>query len=167
MMQDFVQQIADSTRNMINGVHTAFPGTIVSIDTGSGTAVVRPSMKFRKPDGTQMIYPDIYGVPIVIPQAAGQEATIAYPIKSGDGCLVVISEQSLDYWMYGRETETDLHFDLSDAICIPGLFNKGNPALAEAISSNAVVVKAPEIVFHGNVTVNGNFTTQGGTVRLN
>lgn len=167
MLQDFVQEVTDTIREMTNGMHTAFPGNIVSVDADRGTAVVRPAMKFRKPDGSQMIYPDIYGVPIVIPQSCGQEATIAYPINPGDGCLVVISEQSLDYWMYGRETETDLHFDLSDAICIPGLFNKGNTALAEACQTGAIVIKAPEIVFHGNVTVNGNFTTQGGIVNLN
>ena len=113
----------------------------------------------------------------------GQQATIAYPVKAGDGCLIIVAEQSIDYWLYGQETDTDLDFDLTNSICIPGLFAKANPAMAEACNENAVVVdvkgtkvmvkagsvqvEADTITLNGNVTVNGNFTTQGGVVNLN
>lgn len=112
-----------------------------------------------------------------------QQATIAFPVKAGDGCLIIVAEQSIDYWLYGQETDTDLDFDLTNSICIPGLFAKANPVMAEACNGNAVVVDvkgtkvtvksgavqvdAATITLNGNVTVKGNFTTTGGVVNLN
>lgn len=65
---------------------------------------------------------------------------VAFPVKPGDGCYLVISEQSLDYWMYGQETGTNLKFDLTNAVAIPGLFAKANTVVAEACSQDAIIV---------------------------
>ena len=140
-------------------------------------------MKFKKPDGTTVDFPQVTGVPVVFPQVMNQQATIAFPVKAGDGCLIIVAEQSIDYWLYGQETDTDLDFDLTNSICIPGLFAKANPVMAEACNGNAVVVDvkgtkvtvksgavqvdAATITLNGNVTVKGNFTTTGGVVNLN
>ena len=64
---------------------------------------------------------------------------MAFPVKPGDGCLIIIAEQSIDYWLYGQETETDLAFDLTNAICIPGLFAKANSVVKAACDQNAVI----------------------------
>ena len=85
--------------------------------------------------------------------------------------------------MYGQETSTDLSFDMTNAMCIPGLFAKANSVAGEAYNQNAVIVDvngtrltvkggsvqvdAATITMNGNVTVKGNFTTQGGVVNLN
>lgn len=183
MMQEFVQQITDTIKENMQGIHTAIPGTIVSFDPATGLATVLPSMKFKKPDGTTMAYPQITGVPVVFPQVMGQQATIAFPVKANDGCLIIVAEQSIDLWLYGQETDTDLSFDLTNSICIPGLFAKGNPAVQAACSGNAVIVDvkgtrltvkggsvtidAAEVKINGNTTINGNLTTQGGVVNLN
>lgn len=183
MLQEFVQQVTDTAKGIMEGMHTAIPGVVVEFDTETCTVTVQPKMKFRKPDGSTIDYPNISGVPVVIPQSAGQKATIAYPIKEGDSGLIIAAEQSLDYWMYEQETSTNLRFDLTNAMFIPGLFNKKNPVLVEATNSNAVIidvsgtratvkaglvqVDAAAIQLNGNVTVKGNFTTTGGTVRLN
>ena len=42
--------------------------------------------------------------------------------------------------MYGQETDTDLAFDLTNAICIPGLFVKPNPVVKDACDNNAIIV---------------------------
>lgn len=127
-------------------------------------------MKFKKPDGTTIDYPHITGVPVVIPQAMGQGATIAFPIKTGDGCLIVVAEQSIDFWLYGQETDTDLDFDLSNSICIPGLFPYANPVLADACNSNSVIVdvRGTRLSVHsgmveiiGNLSVRGSITAGG------
>ncbi|WP_278941235.1 Gp138 family membrane-puncturing spike protein [Anaerotruncus colihominis] len=183
MMQEFVQQVNKTIKDSMNGMHTAFPGTIASFDPATGLATVLPSMKFKKPDGTTVEYPQITGVPVVFPQSMGQQATIAFPIKAGDGCLVIVAEQSIDLWMYGQETNTDLAFDLTNSICIPGMFAKENAAMEDACAGNAVIVDvggtriavkagsvqvdAGSITLNGNVTVKGNLTTQGGVVNLN
>lgn len=177
MMQEFVQEINNSIKQEIRGMHTAFPGVITSFDAATCIASVQPSMKFRKPDGKTMDYPQITGVPVVIPQGNAQQGTVAFPIKAGDGCLVVISEQSIDYWLYGQETDTDLAFDLTNAMCIPGLFSTGNPVVQKACDLNAVVldasgtqvtvqsgsvqIDAAEVIINGNVTVNGRIDATG------
>lgn len=177
MMQEFVQQVMDNINGAIRCIHTAMPGKIISFDAAKCLAVVQPTMKFKKPDGTTMDFPQVTGVPVVFPQVMNQQATIAYPIKAGDGCLVIIAEQSIDYWMYGQETDTDLAFDLSNAICIPGMFVPGNPTMKEACDNNAVIVNVSgtKLTVKGgliqmdaaDVVINGNLTVSNGIVNLN
>lgn len=182
MTQELIQQIVETAREVMNGIHTACPGKIVSYDSNTGLATVQPILKFVKPDGETMDYPPIPGVPVLMPQGNGQKATIAFPVKPDDGCLVIISEQSLDYWMYGQETSTNLKYDLTNAVCIPGLFSPANPIVSEAckkdsivigVNSNKVYVGADGISIKGDVkidgalTVKGNFTTSDGIVKLN
>lgn len=97
MMQEFVQEIQNTVQRGLRGIHTAMPGRIVSFDAAKGIATVKPAMKFKKPDGKTMDFPQVTGVPVVFPQGAGQGATIAFPVKPGDSCLLVVAEQSLDY----------------------------------------------------------------------
>lgn len=177
MIQEFVQEINNSIKKEIRSMHTAMPGTIVSFDPGKMTATVLPGMMFKKPDGKTIAYPQITGVPVVFPQGANQQCTVAFPVKAGDGCLIVIAEQSLDYWMYGQETSTDLAFDMTNAMCIPGLFSSSNDAVRAACAANAVVVDAKgtritvkngsveidaaEVKIKGNLTVEGEVKSAG------
>ncbi len=171
MMQEFVAEIDNTIKNKMSGMHTAMPGTVVSFDPGKMVASVLPSMKFKKPDGTTMDYPQVTGVPVVFPQGAGQNCTVAFPVKPGDGCLIVIAEQSLDYWMYGQETATDLAFDMSNAMCIPGMFMGSNDAVQTACASDAVVVdaygtritvrKGSVQIDAAKVQINGNLLVSG------
>jgi hypothetical protein len=184
MLQEFVQQITDTAREVVQGVHTAIPGTIVSFDPCTCLATVLPSMSYRKPSGDTVAYPQVTGVPVVFPQVYGQQATIAYPVNAGDGCLIIVAEQSIDLWMYGQETDTDLSFDLSNSICIPGLFAKANPIMAEACGGNAIIVdvKGSRLTVKENLVqidttkvqvnasdtyINGNLTVSGGVINLN
>lgn len=175
MIQEFVQQIKKMIDRQIRGIHTAMPGKIVSIDHETGLATVVPTMKFRRPDGATVDYPQLFGVPVVFPQGWGGKATIAFPVREGDGCLIIVAEQAIDYWMYGQMTDTNLAFDLTNAICIPGLFNVANPVLAESCKNNAVIVDvmgtrmtlrdreivldAPDVRVNGNLSVTGKVTS--------
>ena len=69
MQQEFIQQIINTIRENIEGLHTACPGTIVSFDTETGLATVLPSMKFKTPSGEVIDYPQITGVPAASPVA--------------------------------------------------------------------------------------------------
>lgn len=138
MMQEFVDQINKSARSATDDMHTALPGEIKSYDPAKGIATVLPKAKFTKPDGDTMDFPEISGVPVMFPQS--QNVTIAWPIKPGDGCLLVFSEQALDYWMCGNETDTKLKFDLTNAIAIPNLVSGGNETVKTACDEDAVVI---------------------------
>lgn len=163
-MQEFVQQTKNLMGNMVDQVHTALPGTIVSFDPGKCQANVLPAGKFKKPDGKMIDFPQISGVPVVFVQGAGQTATIAYPVKAGDGCLLIIAEQSLDSWLYGSESKTELKFDLTNGIAIPGLFVSPNSVVQEACSQDAIIIDksgARITVSQGNIAIRGDVTLEG------
>lgn len=177
MMQEFVEAVKNVVRSELSDVHTAVPGKIVSFDAATGLATVLPVMKFKKPDGTSIDYPQITGVPVLFPQGYEQKATIAFPVKAGDGCLIIVAENTIDYWQFGQETDTDLSFDMTNAICIPGLFAKANADVKQACDENAVVVNCSgsKIVLKagqaqisaGTVTVNGNLKVNGNVSAWN
>ena len=180
MLQEFIEAVNKTIQNVLKDVHTAMPGKIISFNPGSGLATVLPELKYKRPDGKTLNYPQISGVPVVFPQANSQQASVAFPVSEGDGCLLIIAEQAIDYWLYGRETSTDLMFDLTNAICIPGLFSYSNAVVAEACGDKAIIIdtngtrisvkendvkiKSTKITLDGNVAVNGNVSVSG---RLN
>lgn len=144
MMQEFVESVNKVAKKTVSQIHTAVPAVITAFDTGKGLATVQPKAKFKKPNGETMDYPSIGGVPVVFPQS--QNVTIAFPIKAGDNCLLVFGEKALDYWLYGKETDTELNFDLSNAIAIPSLATVGNAAMQMACDEDAAVVQAGDTV---------------------
>lgn len=142
MMQEFVQQLENTVREATYDMHTALPGTIAEFDPAAGMATVKPEGSVAMKNGKRLKYPSIVRVPVIFPQAGGQNMVIAYPVKPGDGCLVIICENDLKPWMsHGKETESDMKFDLTNAVCIPGLFCEGNAAMQKAVDENAVVIK--------------------------
>lgn len=78
MMQEFVQEIQNTVQRGLRGIHTAMPGRIVSFDAAKGIATVKPAMKFKKPDGKTMDFPQVTGVPVVFPQGAGQAQRLRF-----------------------------------------------------------------------------------------
>lgn len=145
MMQEVSQQIEETARAVVEEIHTALPGTIVAFYPESGTATVKPSGKYRTADGKRLDYPQITDVPVTFPfcQAAG--VGIAFPVAKGDSCLIVISEVELDEWRTGAESEGSLRFDLTSAMCIPGLLEGGGEILSKACQNHAVIVGAGEV----------------------
>ena len=141
MKQEFTQELKNATEETLRGIHTALPGKVDSFDPDKCMADVIPYGKFRKPDGGFMDFPKISGVPVLVMQGSGQTATVAFPIKPGDECLLLFSEQTLDIWETGASSNTDLRFDLSNAIALIGLFAKPNAAVKEACAGNALIIE--------------------------
>ena len=115
-----------------------------------------------------MDFPVVTGVPVVFPQSGS--VTVAWPVKAGDGCLLVFAETALDFWQYGKETDTVLKFDLSNAIAIPNISATASSVMAEACSEDAVVVQNGGTklkVKADGVYIVGNLTVTGGKVNLN
>lgn len=142
MMQELITELKKMARSEISGVHTALPAVIKSYDVDKGLAIVKPKAKFKQPNGKTIDFPEISGVPVVFPQNKG--FTIAFPIKAEDECLLIFAEQSLDYWLYGKETDTELKHDLSNAVAIPNISRNGNPNMKTACDEDAVIVKVGE-----------------------
>lgn len=170
MLQEFVQAINDRIKIALGNIHTAMPGTIRSFDPDTGMAEVVPGILFRTPKGEFIEYPLITNVPVVIPHGGNGEAVIAFPIAPGDECLIIISERPTDYWATGNMTQSNLEFDLTNAICIPGLFKQGNKEISEACKLEKVIVKNGEskialskesIEIFGDITLHGNLRVEG------
>lgn len=170
MVQEVVQEVENTVKQIMNEIHTAFPGTISSYSPGSNTATVKPSVSFTTPKGKSMNYPAITNVPVVVPHSTSEGIGIAFPIKAGDTCLIVCAEQSLDGWQSDKEDDTELKFDISNAICIPGLSNASVDLQQEANSKDAVVVgcsgkkiyvSESGIDIIGDVNVKGNIACTG------
>ena len=166
MKQDFVQQIHNTVHEVMNEMHTAMPGKIVSY--AGGMASVRPSLRYKTPKGEYLSYPVITNVPVVVPH--GRNTAIAVPIKAGDDCLIIISEQSIDEWVSGAEDDTQLKYDLTNAICIPGLSSTSIKAQEEANRTDSVVIACrnnkicvsdASVTVCGDLKVEGNLTCTG------
>lgn len=168
MMQELITELKEMVRGEISGVHTALPAEIKSYDADSGLAIVKPKAKFKQPNGKTIDFPDISGVPVAFPQ--NKSFTIAFPIKTGDECLLIFAEQSLDFWLYGKETDTELKHDLSNAIAIPNINTKGNPDMKRACDEDAVIIKVGEtelktkkdgVYIKGNIEISGDIKVNG------
>lgn len=170
MLQELVQQIEETAKAVVNDIHTAVPGEIISFDASTGLAVVQPKGRHQTSDGTMLEYPKITDVPVVYPFSKVSGVGVAFPVEPGDSCLVIVSEIELDEWRSGAKSEAPLRFDLTSAIIIPGLIVGGTTAMKKACSQNAVVISAgatqivaseDRIALCGDVTVEGDVYVTG------
>lgn len=112
-------------------IHTAFPARILSYDYTKREASLQPLIDKKYRDGTTQPMPKLNNVPVIMPQAGS--FFMNFPINTGDTCLVICCERSLDTWLQtGRQEPPNdpRKFDLSDAVAIMGLspFSLANPA---------------------------------------
>jgi hypothetical protein len=162
MLQELVQEIENTAKAVVNDIHTALPGEVVSFDASKSLAVVQPKGKFLTSDGTKLDYPKISEVPVCYPYANG--IGVAFPVKVGDSCIIIVSEVELDTWRSGAESEAPLRFDLTSAMMIPGLICGGTDAIKKACNQNAVVITAGSseiVVSRSGIAVSGDLTVNG------
>lgn len=164
MLPDFIEQLEMLIDTRINGIHTAIPAEIVSFDGKTGTASVLPKAKINLSNGKSMDFPKINDVPVMFPRGSGSDAVIVYPIKVGDGCLLIISEQALDFWRSKGVTNSELKFSLANAIAIPGLFARPVADIEEAADSDSLIVRNGNTkltLSRDNMTIRGNLYVEG------
>ena len=141
MKQEFAQEIKNVVNDIVRDVHTAVPCKIVSFDPDKCEASVQPTAKFRKPDGSTIDFPQVHEVPVYFPQSAMQGITFVYHIKPDDEGHLHIMEQALDQWRTGAETDTELKFDMQNAVFVPGLFAKYNPLVKRAHENESIIIQ--------------------------
>lgn len=170
MKHEFVTEVKNLVKEQINNIHTALPGEFVSIDAATGLAQVRPKAQMKFSNGRILDFPIITGVPVVMLQSTKAGASICFPIKAGDQCLLIFSEQTLDSWLgIGNDTSHVKH-GLSGAIAVPGLARAVSDDMKEAIESDSIIIRCNNskitlsndgIAIRGNVTVDGNLLING------
>ena len=170
MMQDFVDAIRRVVEDQIAELHTALPAEIVEFNQDSCTVDVVPKAKITLSSGETFEYPRINDVPVLFPCGMGNDAVIVYPVKKGDGCLLIFSEQSLDYWQSSGVASSEMKFSLSNAIAIPGLFARPASDIGEAFKTNSIIIRngnnkigisKEKITIQGDLEIEGNLTING------
>jgi hypothetical protein len=108
-------------------VHTLIPGKIVSYDGHEKRrAEVKLMVKLRNSKNQIIEVDPIKNVPVMFPST--MDFNMLFPIKKDDGCLLLFAESCIGNFLLNSDNDPkeadDLNkFDLSDCICIPGLWS--------------------------------------------
>jgi hypothetical protein len=100
-------------------VRVSIPGVITGVGADLETASVQPAVRRNDAAEDDPVIPD---VPLLFPRAG--RARITWPVESGDSCLLVFGDRSLEEWQSaGGEKAVEAGdprtHDLSDAVAIP------------------------------------------------
>lgn len=125
--QSYAESFVRNFNVLASGIHTALPGKIETYD-GKRVCSVKPLVQKKLADGTYLPLPVIEEVPLVMPGST--DFGMTYPLKKGDPVLILFMERSIEEWLSnGVDAKpVDLRrFSLTDAVCIPGIFNNSFP----------------------------------------
>ena len=131
--------------NALMDMHVSFPGKVNKYDYTTQKADVQPLIKRRFRDGTVLSYPIITSVPVVFPRVSN--SYVYLPIKKGDKVLCVISDHSLDNYLFGGQEIDPMDIrshHLSDAFCIPGAYDFHNP-ISDLSNADDLIIKNGDI----------------------
>lgn len=165
-----VEALIGLIRAQLLDVNTSIPGRIVSYE--NGVARVLPTAKKRFADGDVLDYPIIPNVRVCWPSFADGLAGIKGPVRPGDRCLLIFSQQAID------GTDDRRMFDLQDAYAVMcDLGNSGpgdsennedltiffGPAFIRITASGELKINAPggTVITTPNTINSGTLTTQG------
>ena len=80
-------------RDIFESLHCALPGTVVSFDAETQTAVIRPAVK----TSSGVAFPLLRDVPVFMP--------VPFEVNPGDACLVIFADRDIDAWFETGEAE--------------------------------------------------------------
>jgi hypothetical protein len=159
-MNDLAQIVEQAFWSMMDDVYTAFPGIIQSdYNYKTKTVSVQPTIKVPIGDGMAAL-PKINRVQVIFPGT--KRSVIQFPLKKGDGCLVICSTIALDDWI---NSSGDLvfpgdtrKFAATDAFCIPGLFPMKGPGKIGTGSGFEILHESAKIQLtdDGKIKINGD-----------
>ena len=91
MKQDFLDAVSSLVgRLMEDSIHTSAPSKVGKVENNH-TAKLTPNLKVTTDDGREVPYPEISGAIILMPCGAGGTVGFAFPVKSDDGCLALLT----------------------------------------------------------------------------
>ena len=113
-------------RDILFSLHCALPGTVVSFDSESQTAVIQPAVSRVIPtvaegSPSSVSIPLLRDVPVFMP--------VSFEVNPGDACLVIFADCDIDAWFETGEAEvpaSDRMHSLSDGFAFVGFRTRGN-----------------------------------------
>lgn len=122
---DPAQILTDFFEKLMLDVHTTLPGRILKYEGHeSRKAEVEVSVNIPTNTGEFITVKPIANVPVVFPSVGS--SSMLFPIKKGDGVLLLFSETGIGNFLNGTETtnaDNYSKFKMTDCIAIPGLFS--------------------------------------------
>lgn len=122
-LSQMLSEVVNSIRVSLNCVKI---GEIVEFNKQNQTAKIRvlhiQDQKYDTRMEGELEYPILGDVPVVVLQGGG--ASITFPIKTGDQCLLLFCDYMIDNWWISGDKATSIvprKHDLSDSIAIVGL----------------------------------------------
>ena len=121
------EELQTLKKDILSYLHCALPGTVVSYDAESQTAVIQPAVKHRpvssRPtEGSgEISLPLLRDVPVFMP--------VSFEVNPGDVCLVIFADCDIDAWFETGEAEvpaSDRMHSLSDGFAFVGFRTGGN-----------------------------------------
>ena len=126
------EELQAMKRDIFESLHCALPGTVVSFDDESQTAVIQPAVKHRRVSSraersgvegspSSISFPLLRDVPVFMP--------VSLEIQEGDACLVIFADRDIDAWFETGEAEVPpssrMH-SLSDGFAFVGFRTRRN-----------------------------------------
>ena len=114
------EEIRALKKDILSSLHCALPGTVVSFDADSQTAVIQPAVK-QKYEGRDIALPLLRDVPVFLP--------VSFTVNPGDACLVIFADCDIDRWFETGGSEVPgssrMH-SLSDGFAFVGFRTRRN-----------------------------------------
>ena len=132
-MSDLVSAFQSATEAALSEFEYGVSGVLISYNPATNRAVVKTSLPKALADGRDLPAPNIHEVVVAWPGGGGMQTT--WPLRPGDGMLLVFGQRSLEGWLSGNDAAPDdpRRFDLSDCIAVPGLRATGISADPDAV----------------------------------
>ena len=112
-------------RSLQSSIWTCLPGSITSFDPVMVMASVQPGVsgQIKSPDGTltSVNFPVLTDVPVMFPRGGG--ATLTFPIRPGDECLIFFASRAVDGWTQSggiQPPSDDRKHAMADAFVLAG-----------------------------------------------
>lgn len=149
--------------NFKNEIITSIPGIINSFDSSNQTCSVQPAIKTPDAAGKLVNLPVLTDIPVIYPCAG--DYCITFPLKPGDEVLINVCYSSIENWLSDGgivDPQDYRHFDLSDAVVIPGLNSDSNAI--SSFSSTDLEIRSRDgsayisLKSSGQININNHFT---------
>lgn len=175
---ELIDLFEQAKRDVLVNINCVQIGKIEAFDADNQTATIQIQSKQIESINEQGVktlraYPLLLECPVLV--LSGGDSRITFPIKQGDGCIVLFNDREIDNWYTngGEEAPQTLRVhDLSDGLALVGLNNLQTRIqdysttstdwrynAISKITQNAITT----IISNTNVNINGIITLDGDT----
>ena len=160
--------IAESADN----IRASMPACVVSYDAATNRASVKPIGTYTTPDYQELEYPVIHNVPMQFPCGVGGTAGVTFPVKAGDGCIVIFADREIEQFLNGGFCDDMRSHSMNDAYAIPGLYSHAVPTQRENANDVCLFNEGSLVVLNGDtlkITLSDGTTATfgGGDLKVN